>query len=197
MGGSGADSIFGDTGDDKLRGNPGDDWLDGGPGTNDCYGGPGDVEVLACEPIFQTQEMNDRFASPDGKGGGGSATVRRVQQGALVFDSVKAYGLEPNTTYEVHTVLGPEGAFTMAGIITSKIVNVTTDGRGVLEVSDIHVMDADGSEVDKGTYRVDILITQPGYVAGSVGNAEVDMVAKLFDLDFLLACQPPFTVTVE
>ena len=148
--------------------------------------------VLAANPIFETSPLNDRFASPDGEGGDGFAKVRTVQQGSLVFDRVIAKNLEPNTTYEVHVVAGAEGPFTIVGIAAVKIVDATTNGGGVLHVRDIDL------EFDTpGTYRVDVLVTQFGYVSGSIELGELDIVAAANDLDVLLACQPAFTVTVE
>lgn len=153
--------------------------------------------VLAAPGGFQASRLNDRFASDAGEGGHGSARVQSVQQGSLVFDRVTASNLEPNTTYQVHVVVGAEGPFTVAGIRTFKIIDVTTNGGGRLLARDIHVLDLDDSEVDPGTYRVDVIVTQFGYVAGSVTLAQLDIVAAANDLDILLACQPAFTVTVE
>ena len=102
-----------------------------------------------------------------------------------------AKNLEPNTTYQVH-VVGAPGPFTVAGIETFKIVDVTTNGGGIL-----HVKGIDLEFATPGEYRVDVIVTQDGYVAGSVTNAELYMVAAANNLDVLLACQPAFTVTVE
>ena len=152
-----------------------------------------DVPVVLAKgnPIFQTSPLNDRFASPAGEGAHGFAKVRTVQQGSLVFDMIHAKNLEPNTTYQIH-VVGAPGPFTVAGIETFKIVDVTTNGGGIL-----HVKGIDLEFATPGEYRVDVIVTQDGYVAGSVTNAELYMVAAANNLDVLLACQPAFTVTVE
>ncbi len=151
--------------------------------------------ALAANPIFQTSPLNDRFASDAGQGADGFAKVRTVQQGSLVFDSVIAKNLEPNTPYEIHVADTPGPGFVFDEIVCNKRVDVTTNGGGV-----IHVRDIDLSGCGPGTYRVDVLVT-PAEDSGNPENVPalhplLPLIAAI-DRDILLACQPAFTVTVE
>jgi len=147
--------------------------------------------------IFDTSDMNDRFAADSGKGGEGFAKVRTVQQDSLVFDMVHLKNLEPNTVYEVHVVVSPPGPFEGPIDAGSLFVEVTTNDEGVLHVRDIAL-----EGVGPGTYRVDIVVTQENapYVLGETaetGPALLKAVAIAIDRDILSACGPAFTVTVE
>ena len=147
-------------------------------------------------PIFQTSVLNDRFAADSGKGGDGFAKVRTVQQGSLVFDSVIAKNLLPDTVYEVHVVVSPPGPFLGPIHPGSLAVKVTTNGGGVLHAKNIAL---DG--VGIGKYRVDIVVTQEDapYVLGETvepGPPFLKETAIDIDRDILLACAPAFTVTI-
>ncbi len=150
-------------------------------------------------PIFQTQPLNDRFASnaAQAEDSFGSAKVRTIQQGELVVHWVTAKNLAPNTDYEVHV-----GATTPANIgfvccppSASAMVVVTTDDEGVL-----HVEKVDLGAVAAGDYRVDVLV-MPTFPSKDLTNVPAPSGLKnlvdIIDRDVLLACQPAFFVTVE
>ena len=118
-------------------------------------------------------DMNDRLATEKGASGRG---ISKVDDGKLGFHLV-AKGLDANTDYEVHVVVGEGDTF---GGVDFFIFPTSSDKNGKLKF-DIKGFDLG---LDPGNYRLDFLVLHPG-------------VANPQQTDFLLACQPAPRITIE
>ena len=120
-GGSGNDTLKGDSGYNKLYGRSGDDWLNGGAGGDDLYGGPGDDwlnggaggDYLYGGPGSDTADYSDTSTSIEAQ-----LNSRKIHLGEYqryIPASVSITGASTDYIYSIENIIAGSGNDTLYG----------------------------------------------------------------------------------